>query len=305
VTIIESNTVMDDLEGLDHISHIGRLSVTNSLSLTSLEGLDTSVNIDEMHLSNIGLTNLSGLEGITQIDELEITNNSSLVDLQGLSNLGFVKSCIISNNPELATFSGLVNLTMIEDEMIITNNPKLTSIIDLGAITIIPSIGIQISNNTILSLCAASGLCALTNLDPALVDVSNNAPLCMTTADIETICGCPTAEAYFQDNDGDGYGDNTDPSVTYCPGSVPANHVTNNFDCSDMNPNDETLVLTGTISTSGDHRGILTLSSSSYLDSSADILFQAGTSIDLNEDFEVELGTILEAQIDSCGTFGQ
>ena len=81
---------------------------------------------------------------------------------------------------------------------------------------------------------------------------------------------------------------------------MPPDHVTNNLDCNDENPDDDLLVLTETLSGMQDHRAIFSLTSTSILTSDSDILFQAGNTVSLNELFEVNLGGVLEVQIDSC-----
>ena len=302
---LEENPLINDLEGLENVTSIGRLTITNSMAFISLQGLGPAVVIDDISFRNIGFANLQGLENITQIQNLEILNNSALTDLTGLSNLSTVSTFTITNNDNLGSLAGIPNLTMIQDEMVISGNAKLTSIFDLGLLTIVPSTGISIVDNPMLSLCATSGICALINLDSSLVTTHNNAPLCMSTADILTVCGCPTANAYYPDMDGDGFGDSDAAAVAFCPDQVPSNQVMNNIDCSDTNPEDDILIISDTLATSQEHRGITELISSNVLESGHTFLFQAGNSVTLIGAFEVNMGTVLEVQIDSCGTVGQ
>ena len=135
---------------------------------------------------------------------------------------------------------------------------------------------------------------------------------------------------FYQDNDGDGYGN---PSATTQACAAPAGYVANNMDCNDsnaaINPGatencgdgidnncngmtdegcpsgptcDGTHLVINTI-TQNTYRAEISLQSTATVDSSNDILFVAGSFIELQPGFQVILGTDFEARIEPCSNF--
>jgi len=126
----------------------------------------------------------------------------------------------------------------------------------------------------------------------------------MSYLEVKAGCACDNAVIFYPDFDGDGFGDSGIDPIFICDGSTPANHVLNNMDCDDTNPFDEHMVLSSTLNTSASYKAISTLSASSMVDESAQVVFQAVKSISFGENFEITNGGLLEVMVDSCGTTG-
>ena len=135
---------------------------------------------------------------------------------------------------------------------------------------------------------------------------------------------------FYQDNDGDGYG-NVNATTQAC--SAPTGYVANSMDCNDnnsaINPgaseicgdgldnncngqtdencnagptcNGTHLVINTVTQTT--YRAEISLTSTANVNSNSDILFVAGSFIELQPGFQVILGTDFEARIEPCTTF--
>jgi len=133
------STELVDLSGLQNLTRVGRLSITNNANLTSLNGLNSLqvVNMDfniihgltiEGNNSLLSLDGLNGLQRIgnspisTELMALRIYSNSELENVDALEQLieaygqiQFWTGCGISDqeicyNPSLLDFCGLQNL---------------------------------------------------------------------------------------------------------------------------------------------------------------------------------------------------
>ena len=97
------------LEGLDSLYSVGsRLFIGRNPALTDLEGLNNLTSVWGLTISdNQSLTRLEGLEGLTSVESrLFIGQNPALTSLEGLNNLTSVGGDLsIVDNPVLPTSS--------------------------------------------------------------------------------------------------------------------------------------------------------------------------------------------------------
>ncbi len=165
---IEDNDALQDLSGLDNYSiGVGNI-IRNNASLSSLNGLESLMGVETIIIEdNPLLTDISSLENVQEIVVLfEIRNNDSLTNLAGLQNAGtffnLAAGFRISDNDALVDISALSNFET-------------------------PTQFIEITNNSSLSNCVISLLCDnITNTD--LITISDNAPGCNTTEEVEEAC---------------------------------------------------------------------------------------------------------------------
>ncbi len=131
---------------------------------------------------------------------------------------------------------------------------------------------------------------------------------------------------YYADTDGDGFGN---PNMTTNSCSQPSGYVLDNTDCDDNDANNypgNTEVCDGQdnncdgqvdegcgplppcddvnlnipVLTQDENRAEINLQSTAIINSNNNILYTAGTDIDLNANFEVVQGTVFEARIEPC-----
>lgn len=147
----QTDSTIKELLGLSKLNSIeGYLSITNNLSLSSLDGL---ANIEELKsfdglngifhvrnnvkIHNCAIENLSGLEKLSWVDgNIKIKYNFNLRNIDALVNVKAhnADNININNNPVLNDFCGLIPLLndFNGDLIIVANayNPSIEDIID-------------------------------------------------------------------------------------------------------------------------------------------------------------------------------
>ncbi len=128
--IIEDNTSLKNLEGLNNLKHINFLRIDRNIGLSDLKGLDNIRSINNLSIyENIELFSLEGLNSIQQIGSILLRNNNNLLNLGNLSELDSIGgSVIIHNNLQLQDFQGLHQITIINGNLEIWNNDALINL---------------------------------------------------------------------------------------------------------------------------------------------------------------------------------
>lgn len=155
--VISDNTSLTSLSGLEGLTTVGLISVSNNDVLVDLAGLN---NIDTCKIgtlfivSNDNLINLTGLERLkTTTWGAYIQNNNSLQNMNGLDSLNTLGYDFeISSNPLLASFDGLEQLKYINGNLVIAANSSLS---DLSGLTNLDSINGSLeilANNSLTDL---------------------------------------------------------------------------------------------------------------------------------------------------------
>ncbi len=193
-------------------------------NLTTLAGLTndlTDTSIGTFWLINTGITNFTGFEGLTSCANFYIWINPNLTSLQGLQNLtGDISGGIsLWANDALTDISALGNITSISDgELDLHGNNLLSDLTGLGNIItigkrfrvyenpVITSLGflnttldiqdmdnegVEIRDNTQLSLCSFTPLCNFLNAG-GIADIQNNATGCNSIPEILATCNTCT-----------------------------------------------------------------------------------------------------------------
>ncbi len=185
--VVSDNHGLTSLRGLDNLKSLGAYyfldgtsKITNNNSLKSLQGLESLSNIDNLTISNNpALTSLTGLSGLkiagprTQhgfIRPFEISNNISLESLRGLDSLSYANNLNISGNPVLTSLEGLGGLKAVGPQsmyehsypFVIHNNASLRNLSGLENLTQISNL--TISDNTALT--SLEGLNSLKTIGP-------------------------------------------------------------------------------------------------------------------------------------------
>jgi hypothetical protein len=131
--MIEDNGMLGSLQGLDHLTRIGRdLQIVRNVSLTSLAGLEQlkTISGDLVLTGNAALASVRELSGLTSISGLiSIRDNLTLESLVGLEGIRAINgSVLIENNASLMSMVGLQNLASIGQVLSIRNNESLETL---------------------------------------------------------------------------------------------------------------------------------------------------------------------------------
>ncbi len=164
---IDENYNLTDISALSNsnLSTLSHLRIVNN-SLTSLEGLESVTEVNDLSIVNEPFTNLQALSNISSINNnLQISSSPSLTNLQGLENVtGSIQSLDIAGNSSLTSIAQLSNLTDIR-YLTINNNPVLTSLQGLenidsiyNELSIGVSYGSEDGNDLLTNLDALQGL---------------------------------------------------------------------------------------------------------------------------------------------------
>lgn len=134
---IINNPLLGSLEGLNNIELASPRIISNA-SLTSLAGLEKITEVGSIIISNNdSLLSLDGLENLEDTQIMLITENNALNDLSALSNIIEEVSVLqITENPVLTSLNGLENIPFIdavgnEGGLFIEDNPDLTDLCGL------------------------------------------------------------------------------------------------------------------------------------------------------------------------------
>jgi len=121
-----SNAELASLGGMVLETAVARVSVTGSPQLRSLSELSSTVAIDSLDLSDLGITDLDDLASLEAIDSLYLSDNGSLVNVDRLAEVN-VRHLQIYDNPVLQSVPALVEMTALETFLAV-DNPELRTI---------------------------------------------------------------------------------------------------------------------------------------------------------------------------------
>ncbi|MBI5856505.1 MAG: hypothetical protein HZB42_02545 [Sphingobacteriales bacterium] len=210
------------LTGLESVSGFLFADLTNLTTLAGLSNSLTNTGISTFWMINTGITNFTGFDSLTSCVNFYIWINPNLTSLQGLQNLtGDVQQGIslwandaltditalsgitsmsdgtleIHGNNLLSSFTGLENITTLGRRLRIFENPNITTLNILNPSLVIldnQNEGVEIHDNSQLSLCSFAPLCNYLN-NAGTGDIHDNAPGCNSIAEILATCNACTS----------------------------------------------------------------------------------------------------------------
>lgn len=168
------NTVLTSLSGLENLTSILGLSITDNDSLISLSALGNLSSLEEMAISgNNSLANLYGFENLTTIGgDVQIINNDVLNSLNGLDNINSIEGMLYIGGNGLTSLSGLENLSSVGHNLSIFGN----FITSLNGIENLTYVGYNLQIISCIYLTSLSALENLSSIGLGL-DVSENSSL--------------------------------------------------------------------------------------------------------------------------------
>ncbi|MHC1777728.1 MAG: T9SS type A sorting domain-containing protein [Lentimicrobium sp.] len=189
--IIFANDALSSLTGLENVISIaGSVNLYYINSLTNLSGLTNVTSIGgNIYIADCALASMEGLEKISTIGgALSLVGNNNLSSLSEFDSLTSAGSLEIIGNPLLNSLSGLNNVTSIAGNIFINSNQSLTSLNGLENINAGSIAGLNITTNSSLSTCEVQSICGYLASPNGTVDISNNAPGCNSTEEVEAAC---------------------------------------------------------------------------------------------------------------------
>lgn len=168
LTSITGNLFISDqslatLTGLENLSSInGNISISNSNSITSLNGLDKIATISgDLYLNaNDNLISLNGLDNLTSIGgNFTVSNNNNLISFEALDKLALIDgTATINRNARLSSLNGMEGITAINGDFTISENNRLNTLEGLESLASIGAIFKIDENDSLTSLTGLDNL---------------------------------------------------------------------------------------------------------------------------------------------------
>lgn len=238
------------LSGLEYTWGFLFSSLDNLTTLAGLTNDLTTTNIGTFWLINTGITNFTGFDSLTSCVNSYIWINPNLTSLQGLQNVtgDIAEGISLWANDVLTDITALSNVTSLSNgDLDFHGNNQLSNLAGLGAITtigkrlrvfenpVITSLGflnsnldiqdnenqgVEIRDNSQLSLCSFTPLCIYLN-NGGTGDIQNNSAGCNNISEIIASCANCTNSGTFKTWVGETSSDWDDPA-NWNPVGVPA-----------------------------------------------------------------------------------
>lgn len=139
--IVDANTTLASISGLEGLDSVGVLIFTNNPQLTSIAALNLSQTqiVSIILENNDNLQSISGLNNFTRSDFLSIKSNDNLTSVTGFNGLTSLGGLLnIESNSALSNLSGFSNLVAIEQNnfQLIGNNslPTISGFSNLSTV---------------------------------------------------------------------------------------------------------------------------------------------------------------------------
>ena len=124
---------LTDFSGLERVTSLGRLELTELDRLVSFEGLESVTTIDSLTVVGTGAHTFEGLSGVDQIRVLEVSDSDA--NLSGTAGPVAINGWVrLSNLPQLDSLAWLSKVERIGSQLSIDNAPKLDTLDDLQAL---------------------------------------------------------------------------------------------------------------------------------------------------------------------------
>ena len=123
---ISGNPQLEDLSGLDRLSHVGELMVRDNAGLETLRGLEGLRHADKVVIENNGLYQATGMSRLSEVGDLVIRSNPRLNSLRGFRTLKHARSVEIRNNPRLCALGMLPALERVDQQVTLKANRGLS-----------------------------------------------------------------------------------------------------------------------------------------------------------------------------------
>ncbi|MFT4978721.1 MAG: hypothetical protein ACI8S6_004631 [Myxococcota bacterium] len=183
---IKSLSDSTDLSGLSCVESVRELVISDSDSLTSLDGLDALEVIEDALTieDNDQLSDTSGLAGVATLDgALTVENNAVLPDLSGLSGLTTIGGVFTLTANEAMTTIGLSALEQV-GKVNISSCPALEEITGMTSLTSVNSLSIESC-----SALTAIDFPALTTISGALYLYNNTSLAELSAPELTEVSG--------------------------------------------------------------------------------------------------------------------
>ncbi len=125
---IYNNDLLENLNGLDHITNLDSLTIAANPMITNYTGLDNLTDVDYLKIEDMQTADFSGFSNLERAAEFVVNDNTQLASLNGLSSLENVSILGLSSNQSLSKLTGMENLNAEETFISIKNCPTLSNL---------------------------------------------------------------------------------------------------------------------------------------------------------------------------------
>lgn len=110
--VIDSNSELNDVTALNHLSKANQVVFSGNPRLASPQGFARVITLDELVINHSGFVSLTGLENLRQVRRVEISDNRRLISVRGLRHITQVGELVLKGNSricaQLGFFGGLL-----------------------------------------------------------------------------------------------------------------------------------------------------------------------------------------------------
>lgn len=120
ISLMDTNVV--NISSFRNLSKVNELTISNTKSLQSVEGVEEMTKLTYLDLSDNGIVNIDGLNNLLNLNTLILSNNE-ITFFPSINNLEYLETLDVSNNniiqlgEDLSGLSNLVNFDASENEI--------------------------------------------------------------------------------------------------------------------------------------------------------------------------------------------
>lgn len=124
---IRGNAELDQIEALANLSSARFITIAHNPSLGSLRGLERLERADAVKVERNGIFHTTGLSGLREVGSVVVSDNAKLISLAGLKGLTHAGSVEVRKNGMLAGYFGLLpELTKVDQQLVLEANRGLS-----------------------------------------------------------------------------------------------------------------------------------------------------------------------------------
>lgn len=135
---IHSSVELRSLRGLDHLTQVTTIQLSNLPELTTLDGLGDVVEMEALLVydydGHSGLESFDGLDRLRKLQYLDVSGPRGLAQIDALYRITALETLWLYDLPGLSDLSGLGALESVEDDVEILRNDSLRSLAGFDAL---------------------------------------------------------------------------------------------------------------------------------------------------------------------------
>lgn len=138
---VHSSVDLRSLRGLDQLTRVTTIQLSNLPELTTLDGLGDVVEMEALLVydydGHSGLESFDGLDRLRKLQVLDVSGPRGLAQVDALFRITELTTLHLYDLPGLTDLSGLASLASVEDDVDVLRNDSLTTLSGLGALELV------------------------------------------------------------------------------------------------------------------------------------------------------------------------